>query len=77
MRATAIGFYNIERLCAAVVGAVEDGTDGQTEGKPEFVASSSCTCDRRTKDKEKVEHGGVKNVPRLDILLADGLLGVG
>lgn len=47
MRATAIGFYDIERLCAAVVGAVEDGADGQTEGNPEFVTSSSCTCCRR------------------------------
>jgi hypothetical protein len=47
MRSTAIGFYDIERLCAAVVGAVEDGTNGQTEGKPEFVTSSSCTCCRK------------------------------
>jgi hypothetical protein len=47
MRATAIGFYDIKRLCAAVVGAVEDGTDGQTEGKPEFVTRGSSTCCRR------------------------------
>lgn len=60
MRATAIGFYDIERLCAAVVGAVEDGTDGQTEGNPEFVTSSSCTCCRRNKDEKKMEHGGVR-----------------
>jgi len=50
MRATAIRFYDIERLCAAVVGAVKDGTDGQTEGKPEFVTSSSRTCCRRNED---------------------------
>jgi len=60
MRATTIGFYDIERLCTAVVGAVEDGTDGQTEGKPEFVTSSSCTCCRRYKDEKKREHGGVR-----------------
>jgi hypothetical protein len=41
MRAKTEGFYDKERLCAAVVCTVEDGTDGQTEGQPEFVASSS------------------------------------
>ena len=62
MRATAIGFYDIERLCAAVVGTVEDGTDGQTEGNPKFVTSSSCTCCRRNRNKgeKKMEHGGVR-----------------
>lgn len=60
MRATAIGFYDIERLCAAVVGAVEDGTDGQTEGKPEFVTRGPSTCCRRNQDEKKMEDGGVR-----------------
>jgi CRISPR/Cas system-associated endoribonuclease Cas2 len=53
MRATAIGFDDIERLCAAVVGAVEDGTDGQTEGKPKLVTRSSCTCCRRKNERKE------------------------
>jgi hypothetical protein len=45
MRPRVKGFNDKERLCAAVICAVEDGTDGETEGKPEFVAGSSSTCD--------------------------------
>lgn len=44
MRAKAKGLDDEERLCAAVVCAVEDGADGQTEGESEFVAGSSCAC---------------------------------
>ncbi len=44
MRTKAKGLDDEERLCAAVVCAVEDGADGQTEGESEFVAGSSCAC---------------------------------
>jgi hypothetical protein len=57
MRARAKWFYDKEGLCAAVVCAVEDGTDGQTEGKPEFVAGSSCACGRLNEDKNKSRTG--------------------
>ena len=60
MRAKTERFYDKERLCAAVVCTVEDSTDGQTEGKPEFVSSSSRACDRRYEDKKMLERGGVK-----------------
>lgn len=72
MRARAEGFYDKEGFCAAVVCAVEDGTDRQTEGESEFIARSSRACVQRNEDKKKVERGGV-NVPRLDIVLVDDL----
>jgi hypothetical protein len=54
MRPRVKGFNDKERLCTTVVCAVEDGTDRQTEGKPEFVARSSSTCGRRNEDKKNV-----------------------
>jgi hypothetical protein len=44
VRAKAKGLDDEERLCAAVVCTVEDGTDGQTKGETEFVAGTSSTC---------------------------------
>ena len=37
---------NEERLGTAVISAVQDRADGQTEGHAEFVAGSSCACIR-------------------------------
>ena len=44
VRAKAKGLDDIKGLCAAVVCTVEDGTDGQTEGKAELVARAPCAC---------------------------------
>jgi hypothetical protein len=37
------GFNYVERLGATVVGAIDDGTDGQTESQTEFCARGSST----------------------------------
>ena len=44
VRASAVRLDNEERLGAAVVGAVEDGTGGETHGHPELVARGTCAC---------------------------------
>jgi len=44
MGAKAKGLDDEDRLCAAVVCAVEDRADGQAEGGSEFVAGSYCAC---------------------------------
>jgi hypothetical protein len=36
-------FYDVQRLGATVVGAIDDGTDGQTESQTKFGAGSSST----------------------------------
>ena len=44
MRARAVRLDNEERLGAAVVRAVEDGTGGETEGHPVFLARGTDDC---------------------------------
>jgi hypothetical protein len=44
MGAKAEWFDYIERFGAAVICAIEDGADWQTQGQPEFVAGGPCAC---------------------------------